>query len=183
MHWFFFEFSPAYPYLSSALKFLLLGTLGEWLGGVLRTRGALRPFPAWMFLPKALIWAFLGVLVKWAFSSFVALVETQVQLQLLPTWMGHGNTLGFAFAVSLEMNLFFSPLLMFLHRLLDNLVARQWSWQGMTLPIYAIAWFWLPAHTITFLLPNEYRVLFAAALGICLGVILGVASRPKARSS
>jgi hypothetical protein len=39
-----------------------------------------------------------------------------------------------------------------------------------------IPFFWIPAHTITFLLPPELRVLFAAALGIVLGVILALAS-------
>lgn len=37
--------------------------------------------------------------------------------------------------------------------------------------------FWIPAHTLTFLLPSEYRVLFAALLGIVLGVILSFANR------
>ncbi|QOX63818.1 Mpv17/PMP22 family protein [Anoxybacterium hadale] len=32
--------------------------------------------------------------------------------------------------------------------------------------------FWIPAHTVTFLLPHEYRVLMAAMLSICLGAIL-----------
>lgn len=37
--------------------------------------------------------------------------------------------------------------------------------------------FWYPAHTITFLLPSEMRVLFAALLGVALGVILAIAAR------
>ena len=36
--------------------------------------------------------------------------------------------------------------------------------------------FWIPAHTITFMLPQEMRVLFAALLSIALGIILAVAS-------
>ena len=39
--------------------------------------------------------------------------------------------------------------------------------------------FWFPAHTVTFLLPGEVRVLFAALLGVALGVILAVAARKK----
>jgi hypothetical protein len=35
--------------------------------------------------------------------------------------------------------------------------------------------FWIPAHTITFLLDPDYQVLFAAFLGIMLGAILAVA--------
>lgn len=42
-----------------------------------------------------------------------------------------------------------------------------------------IPFFWFPAHTITFLLPGEMRVLFAALLGVALGVILAVAARKK----
>ena len=37
--------------------------------------------------------------------------------------------------------------------------------------------FWIPAHTITFMLPTEYRVLFAALLGIVLGVLLSMGAR------
>jgi hypothetical protein len=39
-----------------------------------------------------------------------------------------------------------------------------------------IPFFWIPAHTITFLLPGHFRVLFAAVLGIVLGIILAVAA-------
>lgn len=34
--------------------------------------------------------------------------------------------------------------------------------------------FWYPAHTITFLLPGNYQVLFAAFLGVVLGLILSI---------
>ncbi|EQB89040.1 hypothetical protein M918_22160 [Clostridium sp. BL8] len=44
-----------------------------------------------------------------------------------------------------------------------------------TIPI-----FWIPAHTITFLLPSEYRVLTAALLSIVLGAILATS---KAKTS
>ena len=43
----------------------------------------------------------------------------------------------------------------------------------------AIPFFWYPAHTITFLLPGEMRVLFAAILGVVLGVLLAIAARMK----
>ena len=51
----------------------------------------------------------------------------------------------------------------------------QWGFVfKKTLPL-----FWFPAHTITFLLPGEMRVLFAALLGVLLGVILSIAARKK----
>jgi hypothetical protein len=37
--------------------------------------------------------------------------------------------------------------------------------------------FWIPAHTVTFMLPPEYRVLMAAMLSICLGAILGISRK------
>ena len=48
----------------------------------------------------------------------------------------------------------------------------QWNFVfKKTIPL-----FWYPAHTITFLLPAEMRILFAALLGIVLGVLLSLAS-------
>jgi ABC-type phosphate/phosphonate transport system permease subunit len=40
-----------------------------------------------------------------------------------------------------------------------------------------IPFFWIPAHTLTFILPPNFQVLFAAFLGVCLGIILSVAAR------
>ena len=37
-----------------------------------------------------------------------------------------------------------------------------------------VLFFWIPVHTITFLLPEAFRVLFAALLGAVLGLILRV---------
>ena len=39
-----------------------------------------------------------------------------------------------------------------------------------------IPFFWIPAHTITFLLAPQYQVLFAALLGVMLGILLSVAA-------
>ena len=53
----------------------------------------------------------------------------------------------------------------------------DWSKQWGFVFKKTIPFFWYPAHTITFLLPSEQRVLFAALLGIALGVLLAVATR------
>ncbi|MCK7530557.1 MAG: Mpv17/PMP22 family protein [Marinilabiliales bacterium] len=39
-----------------------------------------------------------------------------------------------------------------------------------------IPFFWIPAQTITFLLPPEFQILFAALLSTVLGVILACRS-------
>lgn len=179
MHWFFFEFSPANPYLSSGLKFLIFGTFGEWLGGVIRTNGNINPFPLWKFFPKMLIWAILGLCVKWGFSSFSLLMEIQSQRGLLPSGVSHETPILWAFFTSVELNLFFGPAFMYLHRVLDNAVDQVWEFQGMPIAIYALGWFWIPAHTLTFSLPDNYRVFAASLLGVCLGVILGIARQNR----
>ena len=45
-----------------------------------------------------------------------------------------------------------------------------------TIPI-----FWIPAHTITFLLPPEHRVLSAAFLSTALGGILAFAKKKNVK--
>jgi len=44
-----------------------------------------------------------------------------------------------------------------------------------------VLFFWIPVHTITFLLPEAFRVLFAALLGAVLGRILAWAGSRQAR--
>ena len=53
------------------------------------------------------------------------------------------------------------------------------DWEGFisfTL-LKTIPFFWIPAHTITFLLPDEYRTAMAALLSVALGVILSLKKR------
>ena len=99
--------------------------------------------------------------------------------------------------ISLLQNTAFAPVFMTLHKITDTHIMNcggsmrafrtprrvgeimagiswrvQWSFVfKKTIPV-----FWMPAHTITFMLPGEYQVLFAAFLGIVLGVILAFAA-------
>ena len=102
-----------------------------------------------------------------------------------------------AFTVSVTMNTFFAPVFMTIHKITDTHILRTGGTvKGFFTPIpfgqimsrinWNVQWgfvfkktiplFWFPAHTVTFLLPAEFRVLFAAILGIVLGVLLSVAS-------
>lgn len=111
--------------------------------------------------------------------------------------MSFGLKLLVAFSISAAMNTIYAPIMMTLHKITDMHIAQnngklsalytpinieeniskmnwrvQWSFVfKRTIPL-----FWIPAHTITFMLPAEYRVLFAAALGIALGVIMSIAA-------
>lgn len=102
-----------------------------------------------------------------------------------------------AFTVSVTMNTFFAPVFMTFHKITDvHILENGGTLRGFFSPIHfgriiktmnwdvqwnfvfkrTIPLFWYPAHTITFLLPSEYRILFAALLGIVLGILLSVAS-------
>ncbi|MCF8364440.1 MAG: Mpv17/PMP22 family protein [Bacteroidales bacterium] len=102
-----------------------------------------------------------------------------------------------AFAVSITMNTFFAPVFMTIHKITDiHIIENGGTLSGfmslvkvgkiITTMNWKVQWdfvfkktiplFWYPAHTITFLLPSEFRILFAAFLGIVLGVFLSIAS-------
>jgi len=61
---------------------------------------------------------------------------------------------------------------------LKDVVGRI-DWKGFFLFVVCktIPFFWIPAHTVTFLLPPEYRVLTAAGLSLALGLILAFAKK------
>ena len=177
MNWFFYEFTPSYPYISSAIKFLILGSLGEYIGAVIKTNWNLKPYTFLKFLPKLLIWAILGFLIKWIFASFTLLVVAQANAGLLPKLFAIKGSFLFALAVSIEMNLLFTPFLMFLHRLLDNIFDKKLNFKGLEKALLTIFWFWIPAHIITFTLPINFQIIFAGFLSIMLGIILAYSSK------
>ncbi len=100
-----------------------------------------------------------------------------------------------AFTVSFFMNIFFAPVMMLGHRITDQHILDEkghfsfsrfntaeilkkldWDLFWGFLMKKTIPLFWIPAHTVTFLLPEEFRVLFAALLSIFLGVFLSLSS-------
>ncbi len=108
-----------------------------------------------------------------------------------------GTRLLAAFCISTAMNLIYAPIMMTFHKITDTHIIDNggsvgglfksikmgeilgrinWNVQWNFVFKKTIPFFWIPAHTITFMLPSEYRVVFAAFLGIALGVILSVAA-------
>jgi hypothetical protein len=103
-----------------------------------------------------------------------------------------------AFSISVALNLIFAPVMMTIHKITDvHITDNGGTISGFFRPIrfgeifntkinWFVQWdfvfkrtipfFWIPMHTITFLLPDEYRIVFAALLGVALGVILSIAS-------
>ena len=180
----------AHPYLIGFAKFCVLATMGELL--------ALRIVTANWSAPKgliqrAIIWGMLGVVIVLIFDVFAGGVAGSLKKGLLP---GGDSKLAFAFFVSTIMNLTFAPAMMLTHRMTDtwldlkyegkgasvaDIVARI-DWKGFIsfVLLKTIPFFWIPAHTITFLLPPEYRVMMAAVLSIALGAILAFAKKKSA---
>jgi len=183
----FISFTTSYPYIAGFLKFAILATLGDLLAYRLVTS-------EWKirkgFLFRAFIWGFLGVVIVLIFAIFGAGITATMETGLLP---GFGYTIAFAFFTSAIMNLSFAPAMMGFHRVTDtyadlkfiegkknlklNQVISQVDWDNFVsfVVLKTIPLFWIPAHTITFLLLPEYRVLMAAFLSIALGTILSFA--------
>ena len=188
----------------SFLKFAVLSTLGELLGLRISTGQYLRK--GFGVLPRAVVWGVLGMGINLAFIVFstgVPAAAGYLGVADPAAIMAGPVTLGkvlLAFAISVSLNSIFAPVFMTFHKITDtHILATGGTLRGLFTPIpmgdimknlnWQVQWnfvfkktipfFWFPAHTITFLLPGEMRVLFAALLGVALGVILAVAARKK----
>lgn len=195
-------YTEDYGLLMSFLKFAILATLGESLG--LRIKTGNYNHKGFGLLPRAFVWGFLGMFIFAAFKIFAAGVPFflgKVGIILPPDILKAdfcGLKLLTAFSISFFLNVIFAPVMMTFHKITDAHIEQQggklsalvkcipmgsifsginWNVQWNFVFKKTIPFFWIPMHTITFLLPEEYQVLFAAVLGIALGVILAVASQ------
>lgn len=185
-------------------KFAVLATLGESIG--LRISKGVYNQKGFGLLPRAVVWGFLGVVISLAMGLFARGtfgVFGYFGLELNPITLvsqSFGIKLLYAFSVSVFMNTFFAPVFMTFHKITDtHILENGGSLKALITPIpmgriienlnWKVQWgfvfkktipfFWYPAHTITFLLPKEFQVLFAALLGVALGVILSFANMKK----
>jgi hypothetical protein len=180
--------TKAHPYLMGFVKFGILATMGELLAIRIATGSWNSPKGIqW----RSLIWGLIGMLITLIFQIFSGGVTFAMSGGLLP---GGDNMFLFAFFVSSIMNLTFAPTFMAAHRFTDTWidmyyegkrkirvrdVTNRIDWNGFVsfVVIKTIPFFWIPAHTITFLLASEYRVVAAAFLSIALGGILSFAKK------
>lgn len=186
----FLRLTSVHTYLMGFIKFFILASMGDWLGGRIVNGKWEKPRGAFY---RSVVWGFIGMAIALMFPIYSTGVATVTKKGLLPA---SSYPIVAAFFISLINNLTFGFALMCCHRFTDTyidlLVARKAkpaldeviSNLGTTNLIKfvlfkVLPFFWIPAHTITFMLPSEYRVLFAAALGIALGFFL---SYPKKKS-
>lgn len=191
-HQAFVSVTQSHPYLMGFLKFAILASMGELLairivsGRWIRTVG---------LTYKALLWGIFGICIVLMFEVFLSGVLGAVKKGLLVTGEGTLKSILTAFYISTLMNVTFGAAFMAVHRMTDlyidtmcggnpeqltlSTLINKIDWNGFIqfVVFKTIPYFWIPAHTITFLLPPEYRVLLAAYLSIALGAILSYARR------
>ena len=199
------DFNATHPMIMAFLKFGILATLGEMLGCRISTGSYTHP--TFGVAPRMVVWGVLGMAISMAMTVFSngipAFISSMGGEEMVAAFKANGFSWGklvVAFSISVMMNTFFAPVFMTFHKITDTHIAenggsikalfkpidmrrhivelnwdRQWSFIfKKTIPL-----FWYPAHTITFMLPGELRVLFAALLGVALGVILAIGLKKK----
>jgi len=196
------RFNGEHGMITSFIKFAILATFGESIG--LRIRTGNYNQKGFGIIPRAIVWGFLGLTIKLAFVvfavgtpaflSFMGIKEATTAMQSSLSLM----KVLVAFSISVTMNIIYAPIMMTFHKITDtHIINNGGTIQGLFKPIKfgeivtnlnwnvqwnfvfkkTIPYFWIPAHTITFLLPVDFQVLFAALLGIVLGVLLAIASQ------
>lgn len=195
------SFNAQHPYVMAFIKFALLSTLGEALS--LRIRTGIYSPKNYGLLPRAILWGLFGIWIAIAMKSFAAGVPVMAEslgVEKAREAMAvtfSGTKLFVAFLISTMMNTIFAPVFMTLHKITDaHILNNGGTLKALLKPInmsqsfkeinWDIQWgfvfkktipyFWIPAHTITFMLPADFQVLFAALLSIALGIILSVAA-------
>jgi hypothetical protein len=198
---FYINANTAHPILLAMLKFGILATTGELIGLRIKTGNYFEK--GFGIIPRAVVWAFLGATIAIAFKIFS--VGTPACLEYLglsgavDAIKGDFSTLKLltAFCISVCLNMAYAPVMMTFHKITDtHITMNHGSMKSLITPIpfakifsginWDVQWnfvykktiplFWFPAHTITFLLPGHFQVLFAAILGVVLGIILAVAA-------
>lgn len=192
------EASSKYPYLLGFIKTSILATYGEMIASRIATKNY---FYKKGLLYRFIIWGFLGMTFVLVFKIFDQGVRASMASGLLinPNSYNLFSNIYIAFTVSFFMNLIFAPTFMILHRFTDTFidlgegkinkifkvkgkdVITKIDWQGFFgfVVLKTIPFFWIPAHTITFLLPENYRILSAGFLSIALGLILTLSKMRK----
>lgn len=182
----------------SFLKFALLATMGESLG--LRIRQGVYSYDGFGLFPRAVVWGFLGIGIKIAFVIFNNGSASFLGYMAVENSGTFSSRLLYAFTASSFLNLIFAPVMMVAHKVSDThilqtggtvrgLLSRisvseilqhvDWKVMWGFVLKRTIPFFWIPAHTITFMLPASFQVLFAAILGVALGVILALAANKR----
>ncbi|MBT8316847.1 MAG: hypothetical protein HKP59_04420 [Lutibacter sp.] len=167
------ELVKEYPIYSAMVQFAILGTLGDIFSKWVQQGKVHKPYKVSVILLKMLEWAIIAVTIKYAFTGFQGFIDSLIAHHLLPELSNFTR----AFTVSVTMNLQYGLFLVIFHRFLDNLIAKQHNWKNIDKGMFSLIWFWIPAHTITFMLEKPFQIGLAALWSVVLGFILGYYNR------
>ncbi len=139
------DLNAAHAYILSFIKFAILATFGESLG--LRLRTGVYNKKGFGLLPRALVWGFLGIIIKIAFVIFGE--GAPVMLKTFGVHFPMSNPAdvlkqsGFsalklmaAFTVGTSLNLLFAPVFMAFHKITDmHIMKTGGTLKGFFTPI------------------------------------------------
>ena len=169
------NFVSSYPILSAVIQFAILGTLGDIISKWMQKGNIFLPYRITIVILKMIEWAILAICIKYAFVGFKGFVSNLINQNLLPQLTLFTKAL----AISVSMNLTFGLFLVIFHRFLDNLIAQENNWKNINKGMWSLIWFWIPAHTITFMLDKPFQIGLAAIWSVVLGIILGYYNKQK----
>ena len=172
--------SITHPYGMGFAKFALLATTGELLAYRISHKVWGSPCK---IVARFVIWGVTGVWITYMMKIF-----STGTAALLGGALRQESRLVQAFVTSATMNMCFGPTFMAAHKCSDCWLELRTNKLDSSLAcvVAGVDWpafvrvtllktvplFWIPAHTVTFLLPAEYQVMMAAALSVALGVFL-----------
>ncbi len=182
----FLAVTKAHPYSMGFIKFGDLATFGSQLK--VRIRDGRWNIQWKTLIPQVIIWGIWGMLITWAFPFFAQLAD---QFIALFPWLAPEGTIGFvtrAFIRSVFINGLFAWPMMVSHDIVEKFIFgivtgsgfpqgyfqkdtfnRMWGLKGQVSKW--IYYFWVWVHWLTYLLPVELRILFAAFLSNVLGIL------------
>lgn len=187
----FIAITELHPYIAGFIKFAILATMGDLLGMRIVNKQWIVPKSTWA---KSLIWGSIGIMVTLVFTVYMGGTAAAQESGKLPF---QGVLFAQALFGSAIMNVTFGPIMMTYHRFTDMYIdmkyentkakvtlsdlVEQNDWHSLV----EFAWvktclfFWIPVHTLVFLLPAQYRVLASAFLSIALGLMLAFIKMKK----
>jgi hypothetical protein len=176
----FIKATKEHPITMGFFKVALLATFGEFLKVRRKTGNWIITHPIQRFFT----WGIFGIWFTYAFPLYDVGITDMIAKGWWPQW----GRLFEAFSKSFWINFAggYGYIMMLTHEYFNKLIDKQ---NFVSLTFFAeeldkkiwfrfipltIFFFWIPAHTITFLLPGYFRVLMAAALSVALGFILTI---------
>jgi hypothetical protein len=187
----FMEFTSKYSYFGGFIKFAILATMGDLLGARILKGNWIIPKG---IIFRVIIWGIIGLMVNLVFTVFMGGAAAAQASGKLPF---KGVQFAQAFFGSTIMNVSFGPMMMAFHKFTDLFIDVKYEKKGakvtMTELVDRLDWhsliqfswiktcplFWIPAHTIVFLLPEQYRVITSAFLSIALGLLMAISKKGK----